>query len=68
MQALVPVVRSDFEAEEGIWDFVVQLDDENQGKFMNYLTGHGLLTSFHEVIPSVNDIFIQTVQKQGVHA
>jgi ABC-type uncharacterized transport system ATPase subunit len=68
MQALAPVVHSAFDPQEKIWDFVVRLDDTQQGEFMQYLTGRGVVTSFQEVIPSVNDIFIQTVQKQEVNA
>ncbi|MDM9630843.1 ABC transporter ATP-binding protein [Robiginitalea aurantiaca] len=68
MEALAPVVRSAFHSDEGIWDFVVSLEDANQGDFMNYLTRRGVLSSFQEVVPSVNDIFIQTVQKQEAHA
>lgn len=68
MQDLAPVVQSAYDSDEGVWDFVVNLEDKNQGAFMNYLTAKGLLSSFQEVIPSVNDIFIQTVQKQETYA
>jgi ABC-2 type transport system ATP-binding protein len=68
MQVLAPVVRSAFDPDEKIWDFVVRLEDEKQREFMEYLTGRGVLTAFQEVIPSVNDIFIQTVQNQETHA
>lgn len=68
MQVLAPVVRSAFDPDEKIWDFVVRLEDEKQGEFMEYLTGRGVLTAFQEVIPSVNDIFIQTVQNQETDA
>lgn len=68
MQVLAPVVRSAFDPDEKIWDFVVRLEDEKQREFMEYLTGRGVLTAFQEVIPSVNDIFIQTVQNQEADA
>ncbi len=68
MQVLAPVVRSAFDPDEKIWDFVVRLEDEKQREFMEYLTGRGVLTAFQEVIPSVNDIFIQTVQNQETDA
>jgi ABC-2 type transport system ATP-binding protein len=57
-----------FDPEEGTWDFVVRLEDRDQGGFMKHLTSAGVLSSFQEVIPSVNDIFIQTVQKQEAYA
>src|SRR5690606_33699670 len=31
--------------------------------FVNYLTSHGQLTHFVEVVPSASDIFIETIQK-----
>ena len=31
--------------------------------FINYLTSHGQLTHFVEVVPSASDIFIETIQK-----
>ena len=68
MQVFAPVVRSAYDPVEKIWDFVVRLEDEKQREFMEYLTGRGVLTAFQEVIPSVNDIFIQTVQNQETNA
>lgn len=32
--------------------------------FVNFLTSHGQLTHFMEVIPTASDIFIETIQKQ----
>ncbi len=68
LQAAASVSQSAFDPEEGIWDFVIRLEDQQQGEFMKHLTSGGVLSSFQEVIPSANDIFIQTVQKQEAHA
>jgi ABC-2 type transport system ATP-binding protein len=57
-----------FDAEENAWEFTVQLEVNGQGELLSYLTSTGILSFFREVIPTANDIFIQTVQNQELHA
>lgn len=53
-----------FDPEENCWDFKLTLDDEDKPGLLHYLADQGNLTSFKELIPSANDIFIQTVKNQ----
>lgn len=47
-------------------DFTIQLPDEvTLPSVLNVLTSLGELVHFSEIIPSVNDIFIQTVRNHG---
>jgi ABC-2 type transport system ATP-binding protein len=57
-----------FDPEEHAWEFTVQLNGNGQGELLGYLTSGGVLSFFREVIPTANDIFIQTVQNQDNHA
>lgn len=57
-----------FDAEEKSWDFTVQLQDAQKAELLQRLSQHGNISSFRELIPTANDIFIQTVQNQDVHA
>ena len=41
----------------------IQLGEHNSNELLNILTNNGQVTHFVEKIPSVNDIFIQTVSK-----
>ena len=56
-----------FDPDENAWEFTVQMEGGEQGELLGYLTSSGMLSSFREVIPTANDIFIQTVQNQEVH-
>ncbi len=64
----LPVIGPRFDAEDNTWDFTLKLQDSEKGELLRYLSEHGNLASFRELIPSANDIFIQTVQKQESHA
>jgi len=64
----LPVIGPHFDPEENVWDFTLQLQDAEKGGLLHYLSEHGNLASFREVVPSASDIFIQTVQKQQSHA
>lgn len=63
----IALLESEFDPEENAWEFTVQLQGGGQGELLGYLTSKGILSSFREVIPSANDIFIRTVQNQDVH-
>ena len=56
-----------FHQEEGSYTVTVQLDDRQKAAALQLLAGQGDLSHFSEWIPSANDIFIQTVQKQESH-
>ena len=60
-------MESWFDVEENAWEFTVQMKGGDQGELLGHLTSTGILSSFREVIPTANDIFIQTVQNQEVH-
>lgn len=64
----LPLIGPRYDAEENVWDFTLQLEDSEKGELLRYLSEHGNLASFREVIPSASEIFIQTVQKQESHA
>ena len=63
-----PMTVKEFDPEDQTWDFTVRLEDRTQGELLKCLTEQGSISSFQEVIPSANDIFIQTVQKQEANA
>lgn len=67
IQGKHPIGNPVFDAEEGAWEFVLELQESEKPEMLHYLAGHGNLISFREVIPSANDIFIRTVKNQGAH-
>jgi ABC-2 type transport system ATP-binding protein len=67
LEGKVSLVDPKFDPEDHAWEFTVQLDEGGQGALLSHLTSTGILSSFREVIPTANDIFIQTVQKQEAH-
>jgi ABC-2 type transport system ATP-binding protein len=59
-------VRTSFKGLDSTLDFQIQCPlHYNMPEVLNMLTGMGELVHFSEVIPSVNDIFIKTVQQHG---
>ena len=52
--------------EENHLDFRVQLDQPNTRELLHYLSANGNVTEFSEVIPSVNDIFIKTIERKNI--
>jgi len=57
------VTEATFKTINGELKFNIQIDEnESANQLISYLTSRGELNHFVEVIPSVNDIFIQTVQ------
>ncbi|WP_445381620.1 ABC transporter ATP-binding protein [Robiginitalea sp. IMCC43444] len=56
--------NSHFDEDSASWDFTVQLQETEKGNLLQVLSEKGSIQSFQEVIPSANDIFIRTVQKQ----
>jgi len=64
----ISLVEPAFDPEENAWEFTVQLEGNGQGELLGFLTSAGILSFFREVIPTANDIFIQTVQNQEIHA
>lgn len=68
LQERTPLIDPVFDPEENTWEFTVQLEGGGQASLLGYLSDGGAISSFQEVIPSANEIFIQTVQKQEAHA
>jgi ABC-2 type transport system ATP-binding protein len=68
LEGRLALADPEFDPEDNAWEFTVQLEESGQGELLSYLTSTGVLSSFREVIPTANDIFIQTVQNQEVHA
>jgi ABC-2 type transport system ATP-binding protein len=68
LEKRLAIVEPARETEENIWEFTLQLESSEQSEILRFLADQGTLTSFQEVIPSANEIFIQTVQKQESHA
>lgn len=62
-QHFIPV-EPIFDSEENHWDFNLTLGAAEKTELLRYLADHGNLTSFKEIIPSANEIFIQTVKNQ----
>lgn len=57
------VTEATFKTINGELKFNIQIDEnESANQLISHLTSKGELNHFVEVIPSVNDIFIQTVQ------
>ncbi|MGB5462254.1 MAG: ATP-binding cassette domain-containing protein [Aureibaculum sp.] len=57
------VTEATFKTINGELKFNIQINEnESANQLISYLTSRGELNHFVEVIPSVNDIFIQTVQ------
>ena len=57
------VTEATFKTINGELKFNIQIDEnESANQLISHLTSRGELNHFVEVIPSVNDIFIQTVQ------
>ncbi|RZJ29271.1 MAG: ABC transporter ATP-binding protein [Flavobacterium sp.] len=56
------VAQTDFKSLNDELKLDVQLGNSSPNELLNVLTGRGQVTHFVEKIPSVNDIFIQTVK------
>ncbi len=48
-------------------DFTVQLPTDDTRSFLAFLSSESIINNFVETIPTVNDIFIQTVQRKNDH-
>ncbi|EAR14888.1 ABC transporter ATP-binding protein [Robiginitalea biformata] len=59
-----PVETARFDPEEQVWDFTVRLPDAAKKGLLNALSEKGSITSFRELVPTANDIFIETVQNK----
>lgn len=57
------VGQTDFKSLDNDVKLEVQLGEHNSNELLSILTSFGQVTHFVEKIPSVNDIFIQTVSK-----
>lgn len=64
LQEALEVSAATFDAEEGIWDFTLKLGDADKAAALQLLSAHGNLAAFSEWIPTAEEIFIRTVQKQ----
>lgn len=54
--------EADFKSLDDELKLEVQIPDRNTNALLNKLNQYGMLTHFTELIPSANEIFIQTVQ------
>lgn len=59
-----PLESARFDQEEQVWDFTVRLPDSAKKGLLNALSEKGSITSFRELVPTANDIFIETVQNK----
>ena len=48
-------------------DFTVQLPTDDTRSFLAFLSSESIINNFVDTIPTVNDIFIQTVQRKNDH-
>lgn len=71
-EKLLQKLKSDFDVfdenhyiAENQLDFTIQLPNGETGSILNALASSGIVNHFEEVIPSANDIFIQTVNSKG---
>ncbi|WP_435623037.1 ABC transporter ATP-binding protein [Flagellimonas sp.] len=61
------VISSNAHAEESTWSMSVQLPSSDTRGVLTELSKYGNVSRFEEVIPSANDIFIQTVNGKEHH-
>ncbi|MBC2839902.1 ABC transporter ATP-binding protein [Robiginitalea sp. SC105] len=62
-----PVEVSHFDAEEHLWDFTLQVPEGEKQRLLHTLSEKGSISSFRELVPTANEIFIETVQKKDLH-
>jgi ABC-2 type transport system ATP-binding protein len=58
------VITSNLDVKDNQWDLKVQLPSENTATILSKLTKMGNVNRFDELVPSANDIFIQTVNNK----
>ena len=61
------VLSSNPNVEEGNWSISIQLPSADTRGVLKELSEYGNVSRFEEVIPSANDIFIQTVNGKEGH-
>lgn len=61
------VRESSYDEAEGQLHLTVQLPTNDSREMLNFLVSKGNLVHLEETVPSANEIFIQTVQRQGSH-
>jgi len=59
------ITNSNFDEKELQLNFTMRLPDENTAPALNILQSKGNINHFKEVIPTANDIFIQTVKAKN---
>lgn len=61
------IASSIYNPEEKQLDFTVQLPSNDSREMLVYLSEKGNINHFIETIPSVNDIFIKTIESKGTY-
>ena len=61
------ISHSQYDMNRKQLDFTVQLPTDDTRSFLAFLSSESIINNFVETIPSVNDIFIQTVQRKNAH-
>ena len=61
------ISHSQYDMNRKQLDFTVQLPTDDTRSFLAFLSSESIINNFVETIPTVNDIFIQTVQRKNDH-
>ena len=64
MKGNFEVSEHNFDGLEKQLDFILKLPDSNTKAALNFLSTNGTVNHFEEIIPTANDIFIQTVKSK----
>ncbi len=67
LQDKFEISSSAYQADEGLLDFSVKLQNGEAKDFLSFLSSKAAIASFVEMVPTANDIFIQTVQNRDIH-
>ncbi|WP_291866871.1 ATP-binding cassette domain-containing protein [Maribacter sp.] len=60
------IISSEINKNDQQLNFKIQLPETDSGEILTYLASKGNLNNFVETIPSANEIFIRTIQSNGV--
>lgn len=61
------IASSIYNTEEKQLDFTLQLPSSDSREMLMYLSNKGNVNHFIETVPSVNDIFIKTIESKGTY-
>lgn len=61
------ITSAAFDAQERLLNFKIQLPSNDSNELLTYLSSKANINQFIELVPSANEIFIQTVQDKDAH-